>query len=67
MVLRLLPNNRVVSVMVFLALSRHCPSICTQELMSLDPVAYINDQARFIAQALSTPVPVSAAFQGSPS
>ena len=57
----------VISVMVFLALSRHCPSICTQELMSLDPVAYINDQARFIAQALSAPVPVSPAFLESPS
>jgi TetR/AcrR family transcriptional regulator len=57
----------VVSVLVFLALSRHCPSLCTQELMKLDPVAYINDQARFITQALSAPVPLSSAFQGSPS
>lgn len=56
----------VISVMVFLALSRHCPSICTQELMSLDPVAYINDQARFIAQALSMAAPTTPADVRSP-
>jgi hypothetical protein len=55
----------VISVMVFLALSRHCPSICTQELMNLDPVAYINDQARLIARALSAPMPMTSAAQGS--
>lgn len=55
----------LISVMVFLALSRHCPGICTQEIMNLDPVAYIDDQARLIARALSAPASMPLPPQGS--
>lgn len=55
----------LISVMVFMALSRHCPGICTQEIMNLDPVAYIDDQARLIAGALSAPASIPLPPQGS--
>lgn len=48
----------VISVMVFLALSRHCAPLNAHEFMSIDPVSYLNDQAQLIARGLAcTPPP----------
>jgi hypothetical protein len=43
----------VISVMVFLALSRHSRNACTQNFMTLDPVAYLNHHAELIARGLA--------------
>ncbi len=43
----------VVSVMVFLALSRHSRNACTQNFMTLDPVAYLHHHADLIARGLA--------------
>jgi AcrR family transcriptional regulator len=43
----------VVSVMVFLALSRQSGNACTQNFMTLDPVAYLDHHAELIARGLA--------------
>jgi len=47
----------VISVMVFLALSRHSRNACTQNFMTLDPVAYLNHHAELIARGLAAVPP----------
>jgi AcrR family transcriptional regulator len=43
----------VISVMVFLALSRHCTPLSQHEFMSIEPVTYLNEQAQLIARGLA--------------
>lgn len=43
----------VISVMVFLALSRHCAPLRPHEIVSIDPVSYLDEQAQLIARGLA--------------
>jgi AcrR family transcriptional regulator len=43
----------VISVMVFLALSRHCAPLSLHEFMNIEPVSYLDEQARLIARGLA--------------
>lgn len=43
----------LVSVMVFLALARHCPGTYHKDIMNLEPEAYLKDQAQWIARGLA--------------
>lgn len=54
----------VISVMVFLALSRHCAPLNSREFMSIDPVHYLNDQAQLIARGLARTSPAQQASGG---
>ncbi len=52
----------VISVMVFLALSRHCTPLSHHEFMNIEPVTYLDEQARLIARGLACgPDPLAAA------
>lgn len=44
----------VISVMVFLALSRHCIAWSNDEFMSIEPMHYLDEQARLIARGLAS-------------
>lgn len=55
----------VVSTMIFLALSKHSACFCTKDGMTLDPVAYLSDQADIVARGLaSLPALAEAATTG---
>ena len=44
----------VVSTMIFLALSKHSACLCTKDGMTLDPLAYLNEQADIVARGLAS-------------
>ncbi|MEI7785580.1 MAG: TetR/AcrR family transcriptional regulator [Betaproteobacteria bacterium] len=52
------------SVMVFLSLSRHGPSPYHQDIMTLDPEAYLKDHAQWLARGLSVQAGVQGACGG---
>jgi TetR/AcrR family transcriptional regulator len=43
----------VISIMIFLALSKHTACLCTKDGMTLDPVAYLAEQADIVARGLA--------------
>lgn len=43
----------LISIMICLALSPHCPSLFEQDNMNPDPLAYLIDQAQWIARGLA--------------
>ena len=43
----------VISVMVFLALSRHCAPLSPHQFMNIEPISYLDEQAQLIARGLA--------------